>query len=287
MTTKTTSPRRVVVGVDTSENAARAAGWAAQEAVDRDLALVVAHALEVPDGLLFASSAYADEMNDRGEKLLEQLTRPLRERHPDLSIETELKRAEPARMMVDYSAAAELLVTGTRGHGGFVGLLIGSVSLRTAAHAACPLVVVRGEEPGRPRPEIVLGIAPNQDQSPIMFAFASAAQVGASVRAVSAWQPMTTYGGFYAEDWDVYEKQATDETHRVLEQARIDFPDVPCEISVVRGNPVPMLAEASRGSRLLVVGARRHQGPLSVGLGYTVRGLLAHASAPLAVVPVV
>ena len=53
----------------------------------------------------------------------------------------------------------------------------------------------------------------------------------------------------------------------------------------MRGNPVPLLIEAAHDTRLLVVGAHRHHGPLAVGAGYVVEGLLAHSPTPVAVVP--
>ena len=59
------------------------------------------------------------------------------------------------------------------------------------------------------------------------------------------------------------------------------------ETRVVRGNAVPALIDAARGSRLLIVGAHRRRAPLAVGAAYVVQGLLSHAETPIAVVPIV
>jgi nucleotide-binding universal stress UspA family protein len=56
--------------------------------------------------------------------------------------------------------------------------------------------------------------------------------------------------------------------------------------AAMRGNAVPMLIEAARGSRLLVIGAHRRRSPLSVGAGYVLQGLLSHSPTPVAVVPI-
>ena len=71
----------------------------------------------------------------------------------------------------------------------------------------------------------------------------------------------------------------------LLKDARQKHPDVHVRTVVVCGNTVPTLIEASRNSRLLVVGAHRRTGALSLGAGYVVRGLLSHSPTPVAVVP--
>jgi nucleotide-binding universal stress UspA family protein len=281
--------RRIVAGVDFSDNAARAAGWAAREAVDRALPLHLVYALDLPDaaGMLVEPSGYADVHRTDGEKLLGELCARLKARYPGLAVTTELSELGAAETLAVLSQDAEMIVTGTRGHGGFSGLLLGSVSLKLAAHAYCPTVVVRGEEPGEPLDEIVLGLEPGQDQAPIRFAFQTAATLGARVRVVRSRQPNYGYSGYYfAVDTVTAESDEAPDMAELLKSAREDYPDVEVSMTVVRGNPVPALIEAARGSRLLVIGAHRHRSPLSVGAGYVVQGLLAHSAAPVAVVPI-
>ncbi|HEX8869222.1 MAG TPA: universal stress protein, partial [Lentzea sp.] len=63
-------------------------------------------------------------------------------RHPDLPVEQFLTRDHPARTLVKHSANAQLVVVGTRGRGGFRGLLLGSTSQALIHHAHCPIGVV-------------------------------------------------------------------------------------------------------------------------------------------------
>lgn len=65
----------------------------------------------------------------------------------EVPVEGRLVQGHPASVLIDASAHADLLVVGSRGHGGFVGALLGSVSHRCVAHAACPVVVVPPPQP--------------------------------------------------------------------------------------------------------------------------------------------
>jgi len=72
----------------------------------------------------------------------------------------------------------------------------------------------------------------------------------------------------------------------LLKSVREDYPEVKASTYVMGGNVVPILVGAALGARLVVVGAHRHLGLLSMGAGYVVQGLLAHSPTPVAVVPV-
>jgi len=290
MTHSTAASRRVIVGVDCSDNASRAAVWAAREAADRGLALRVVHALDVPGmlGWEFESPQYVAMQSKVGEQLLERIVGMLRASFPDLAVSAEISESGAAETMVELSSQAELVVTGTRGHGGFAGLLLGSVSHTLAAHARCPAVIVRGEEPGAPLDEIVLGVGPGLAEVPIRFAFDTAAAVGASVTVVRAWWMRSAYEGHYSvREFGAAEATEEADVAELIKAVREDYPHVEARIDAIRGNAVPVLINAAQGSRLLVIGAHRHRGPLSVGTGYVVQGLLAHSPTPVAVVPIV
>lgn len=205
-------------------------------------------------------------------------------------MDTKLSDLSPARTLVALGERSELLVTGTRGHGGFTGMLLGSVTRKLAAHATCPLAVVRGEQLGDGLGEVVLGVGekPEQSRPAMAYAFAAARRYGASLHAVRAWLPPTTQSrpmGFRTTDVTGIRDEELQALDQLLAPMRGSFPDVNVEISAGRGNPVPILIEAARGTRLVVVGAHRHDAPLSVGAGYVVEGLLVHSSTPVAVVP--
>jgi len=286
--TEPTARRRIVAGVDSSAHAARAAAWAAREAVDRGLTLHLAHAMNFPPPAdMIAPVGYVEAAHDEVRKLLAAIARDLREQHPGLINTTEASELDAAELLVALSGSAQLVVTGTRGHGGFARLLLGSVSLKTAAHAHCPAVVVRGEQPEHPLAEIVLGAEPHESDAPIEFAFAGAAALGASLRVVRAWWPARAYGGYYFDDEPSRERREAEEVDRLIKGARERHPDVKVTTDVVRDNAVPALIKAAHRSRLLVIGAHRRRSPLSMGAGYVVQGMLSHSPTPVAVVPIV
>ena len=279
----------VVAGVDGSENAMCAAEWAAAEAVARETSLALAHATSVPGQAALEVGEIADRAREQGRALLQRAVSRVRGRFPELDVRTEISDFTPARMLTELSNGASVLVTGARGLGGFGGMQVGSVSRKLALHAHCPLVVVRDWLPYEMLDEVVLGVEPDQEPAPIRFAFEAAARYSATLHAVRVWHPQTLYSsvpGGYCEDLTQVKHEQISAADGKLEPYAADHPEVKVEISTARGNTVPVLAEAARGTRLLVVGADRHRGPLSVGAGYVVDGLLAHAATPVAVVPI-
>lgn len=282
--------RPVVVGVDASQYAARATAWAAAEAADRGVPLHLVHALDAAPGSALPGPQY--ELlaeSDRAGHLwvLAQAEYRVREIHPELELVTELARQSPAGALVEASREAQLLVVGTRGRGGFGGSYLGSVSLRVAAHSHCPVVLLRSPaHEGSRSGEVVLGMEHHESPDAVRFAFEEAARAGTGVRAVHAWVPYPAHAQDYISDTDILARLAAEDMVNVLKPVRDEFPDVPVKISVLRGHPAAVLAAASRGARLTVVGAHRRLGPLSLGVGPTVQGLLGLAESPVVVVPV-
>jgi len=72
---------------------------------------------------------------------LEEDLAPIRGEHPDVSLRAAVVHGSPAEKLIDASAHADLIVVGSRGHGGFAGLLLGSVSEQVVRHAVCPVLV--------------------------------------------------------------------------------------------------------------------------------------------------
>jgi nucleotide-binding universal stress UspA family protein len=137
----------IVVGVDGSDESARALEWAADEAELRAARIRVLSAWHIPT--LVYSSGYVPMVAPSADESTEHATRAIAEgaagelRHRDLEAEWTVERGNAAEALIDASAEADLLVVGSRGHGGFTGLLLGSVSAQCAAHAHCPVVIVR------------------------------------------------------------------------------------------------------------------------------------------------
>jgi len=139
--------KTVLVGVDGSRSSRTALTWAAAEAEDHDADLVVLKAWEptlpAPMGL---GSVPQDVATVTREAAIESLVGVIKEElgeTPPIVVQPRVERGNPAHALIEQSAEADLLVVGTRGHGGFAGLLLGSVSQHVAAYAKCPVAVVR------------------------------------------------------------------------------------------------------------------------------------------------
>ena len=121
--------------------------WAAAEAADHGADLVVInvweHTLMPPAGSPTVSERTVPDSSQRtAEELIQVIKEELGEQ-PPVFVQPVVKQGRPAKVLIEESANADLLVVGPRGHGGFVGLVLGSVSQHVAAYAKCPVVVVR------------------------------------------------------------------------------------------------------------------------------------------------
>jgi nucleotide-binding universal stress UspA family protein len=141
----------IVVGVDQSAGANAALRFALQEARLRHATLRVVHAWQFgyigATGLEAWLPAAGGELEDfrRGaEASLEQTLEEVGADTDGVTIERRVEQGQAATVLIEESQGADLLVVGSRGHGGFAQLLLGSVSQQCAQHAACPVVVVRG-----------------------------------------------------------------------------------------------------------------------------------------------
>lgn len=277
----------IVVGVDGSDNSAHAARWAAREAVLREVPLTLVHALHLPTSgasLVHEEPLYVERGRAEGHALLNSVAETLQAEFSGLVVDTQLSDLAPASALSAFGVQSDLLVTGTRGRGGFEGMLLGSVTHGLAAHGDCPVTVVRGQEPTDVLNEVVVGISedPVESRSALAYAFAAAQRHGASLRAVRAWQPSEGPGTVDSAENREQEQHAIED---MLAPFGAKFSDVSVRITVEQGNPVPILIEAVRRTRLLVIGAHRRHGPFSVGAGYVIDGVLAHSPTPVAVVP--
>ncbi|MFI8848618.1 universal stress protein [Streptomyces sp. NPDC053499] len=283
---------RVVVGVDGSPHSLRALDRAADEAHRRGAELEV-----VCGGLSARRSAYPETEADR--ERMRQATREVavgaadraRERVPGLTI-TAIGLSEPAAdALVHRSRTAELTVVGTRGHGGFRGLMVGSVSLRLAAHAAGPLMVVRGDspEPGAPPGETVVGLKWEGATEPVEFGFEVARRTGAPLWVVHSWiYPMLPGVALRLSPREpsTETKRAEQFLEDTLRPFRERFPDVQLGAEQHQGQAAEHLIKLSEGADMLVLGVRRQHRRLGLQLGPVVHQVLHHAKCSVVLVPV-
>jgi nucleotide-binding universal stress UspA family protein len=145
----------IVVGVDGSEDSRKGLRWAFEEARLRKASLRIVHAWVLlpppaPMGLTPPMAPTAEEiemLREASEKLLAHELSEVVGDGADIPVEAKSVEDLPAQALITEADEADLVVVGSRGHGGFAGLLLGSVSQQVAHHASCPVVIVRQREP--------------------------------------------------------------------------------------------------------------------------------------------
>jgi nucleotide-binding universal stress UspA family protein len=139
----------ILVGVDGSDHSRAALHWAYEEAAHHGASLTVVatwHPPALPMTPPYGSlppDDYSNQPRMTALALLEQFTSELVPKSPVVDVRTSVEEGKnPAKVLIERSQEADLLVVGSRGHGGFAGMLLGSVSNHVVAHASCPVVVV-------------------------------------------------------------------------------------------------------------------------------------------------
>lgn len=139
----------VVLGVDGSAAGEPAVDFAFNEAAIRGCGIIAVHAwtpwnapAPLPDDPSLPYAAKPGELAAQEERLLAETVAGRREKHPDVEVERRSVRGDTRKALIEASAGAQLVVVGSRGRGGFTGLLLGSVSQAVLHHAHCSVVVV-------------------------------------------------------------------------------------------------------------------------------------------------
>jgi len=147
MSAATGTPPTIVVGVDGSDSSQRALRWAADQAKLTGARLDVVTTWEYPPTLGWAPPYPSDFDPDQdARKALQKTVDTVLGADPGMAVELTVTEGHPSYVLVQAAAHAALLVVGSRGHGAFAGMLLGSVSEYCAAHSPCPVVVVRDAE---------------------------------------------------------------------------------------------------------------------------------------------
>jgi nucleotide-binding universal stress UspA family protein len=133
---------RIVAGVDGSESSARALRWAIDDARTRGATVQAVHAWDVPYSLSFAAAVDWAAFERAARQLLDQAIDTALGDTTDVPVDRVLASGSAADVLLGAAKGADLVVAGSRGVGGFRGLLLGSVSQQVAHHASCPVVVV-------------------------------------------------------------------------------------------------------------------------------------------------
>jgi nucleotide-binding universal stress UspA family protein len=287
----TKEERPVVIGVDETLASQAALRWAVPEAVARRTGLLIVCAYQsapplAHDAYIDASTWDFQQVAHAAQSAAAQAADQARAIDVSVAVSSSVREGNPITVLLEESARAQLLVTGSRRYRGLRGGVLGSVSAAVAARAACPVVVVCG--PAAPRDEgaaVVVGIQPGDSNEPMLrFAFDYAATHRLSVHAVLCWHP----DPLHEMAWRG-QPAAPERVRAWLSESlagwREKYPDVTVVAAVEREHPVPGLVGAATAQHLLVVGARGRHALVGTLLGSVSQGALHHATCPVAVVP--
>ncbi|MEK0097280.1 universal stress protein [Streptomyces sp. A475] len=286
--------RWITAGVDGSPESSAAAAWAAREAVRRGYGLRLLHAWSpLPD--VAASAPDAAAQADWARSVADEAGRAVASAHPRLPVSVESPSDPAVPALLAAAADAEFLVLGSRGHGAFVGFLVGSVGQQVIAESPRPVVLVRADDRAEPEAagrEIVVGQegAPEDSRAVLEFAFTTASARGATLKVVRAWTlpPLYAYSPASlklldeAGGMEPYERKALGEA---LEPLRERYPDVPVVEHVEIGSAGQVLLASGAGAQLVVVGRRARRSAVGSRIGSVAHAVMHHAPCPVAVVP--
>jgi nucleotide-binding universal stress UspA family protein len=136
---------RIVVGVDGSDESKAALRWAGRQAALTGARLEAVITWHIPSaaygGPMLALTEY--DFAPGAQQTLDEAIQEVLGAHPAIEVSTVVEEGYPALMLLQAAVGADLLVLGSRGHGAFAGMLLGSVSEHCVAHAPCPVVVIR------------------------------------------------------------------------------------------------------------------------------------------------
>lgn len=299
----------VVVGFDGSANSRLALRYGARTAQRRDSSLTVVTSFTVSPGVYTTLAAIPrvpdEELKQKAtQEILDQARELLKDYPGEVSYHSE--EGDAAGVLVDASEDAQLVVLGARGHGGFLGLLLGSVASALPAHAKSPTVIVpknyRGPEvddgdekfaPSEDSRPVVVGLdGSEQSRVAVLHAAQAAAERGVTLQLVMVLPPVEgalvwypEFSGRAAEA--TLSRQAELQETLDAERAWVagHFPELDIESTVEPGDPITVLRDKSRSAQLTVAGTRGHGEFGSLVLGSVSRGLLVKASGPVMIVP--
>lgn len=281
---------RVVVGIDGSDQSRDAVSFAAEAARLRRATLRVVHAfiwplLRVPLG----PSPYGPPeggLRNEADRFVTEAIEHAASVEPGIEVAGEVMTGAPAAVLIQESRAADLVVVGNRGLGGFSGLLVGSVGVSVAAHATCPVAVVRRREGNGPSAgRVVVGVdgSPSSERA-LALAFDEAKLRGTGITVLHGWTAPASVG--YGQLPLAYDPDTTDAGEsRLLDDLLADwqrsFPDVDLRQRVRHVRANKLLVDESQGAELLVVGSRGRGGFRGLLLGSVSQAALHHAGCPV------
>lgn len=265
----------IVVGYDGSAGAGLALRWALSEGRLRDMPVRVVQVVEWPVNVPPGEAGWLTVQQRNAAK--EELDLAIEEAGGGAA-EASIVEGSIVGTLCAMSHESAILVLGARGAGGFAGLLLGSVAQPVSVHAACPVVIVRGEDMQSGRLPILLGFDESaHSENAARFAFAEARARRVDVLVLKAWWP----GADPLGEVDSAERYAI---RQALASVRDVFPEVKYSVHLVVGEAAQALINFSREAQLVVTGHRGRGGFKGLLMGSVAHKLINHAHCPVAVV---
>jgi len=277
----------IIVGTDGTDASAAAVTWAAGEAQRRRLPLRIVYVFDWDwrQSRFEVGTEFIDAARNLADAVVAAAYDHARQAAPDANISTDTLVGHATPQLLEISHDAELLVLGSRGRGGFTGLLLGSVSRRLATHAACPVVVVPGHTVGDG--PVVAGVDDSSAAGEVLAAaFRAAADRGRPLTVVHSYLPPVPIwltDRMPAAPITYPQQEAADRARldERLAPLRAKYPDVPVETVLTHFSAAAVLVDASRSAQLVVVGGGAVGAVSRALLGSTVLQLLHHSACPV------
>jgi nucleotide-binding universal stress UspA family protein len=250
----------IVVAVDGSEHAERAARWAAEQA-----------ALENRRLMIVAVGEDSHVIADDTASLVASL-------HPAVLVQTVARAGDPRHVLMDLSASAHLIVLGSRGRGALKSMLLGSVSTAVSAHATCPVVVCRPLDGSDRTQGVIVGAdgTPESHQLPLTVVHCY-------------WDAAAAVAEYHRSRGDEYAAPDLEDLRAVLATSvagfEEEYPDVPVTLELKHGLVDEALASRTNRWDLIVVGRHPMTSVDRVLLGSIATTVLERARATVMVVP--
>lgn len=283
---------RWIVGVDGSECSRHAALWAVAHARGRASELQLATAWSVPAAAMTSPMTMSttgvlyESCEATAHDVVDALARSLAP-SLDIPVTSSVGQGGASSLLLEAARHGELLVVGSRGHGGFARLLLGSTSAQCATHSAVPVAVIPSTAPLDSATTIVVAVDGSTNSLAALAWAHDFAAPGSVVESVSVWDTSPIAVGsdrfFFPDASELAKDRAEDLVMRTI--APIARDDVEVRHSFVLGHPRQILQARAAAADLLVMGARGHGAIGAALLGSVSTWLLHHGRRPMIVVP--
>ncbi|MGV0642296.1 universal stress protein [Mycolicibacterium sp. XJ2546] len=292
MAPKPDSTGPVVVGVDGSNEATKAAVWAAAVAEKFEAPLHIVHA--TPDtGRLFSDAAAAvraslmAEQQRSADAILKSVEEAVRTRFAKLTVTADRFDESASKVLTDLSKQARLVVLGSKEISPSAALLLGSTTVAVTTHSSCPVVTWRGEITAPTDQPVVLGVEPERTgAAAFRAAFEFADRFGVPVHAINAWPGRRILGGIEIPaliDWGAVEAAQWQYVMGAVEPWSEKYPSVEVRYFVDAAGAGSALLNYAADAQLVVVGSRGRGLLAGALLGSTSLNMLHHSPVPVLV----